>query len=193
MPRTLMASCLLALALAPAAVAQETRYVIDGGHTHVQFSVERFGFADTIGIFPDSSGHIILDQETPENSRVVAEVRTPTVWTGLAERDEAVRSPFFLNAEAHDTIRFESTAVERTGEDQARVTGQLTIWGQSRPASFDVTLNRIGPDPSLQGREGVGFSLTGEISRSAFGHETAAALIGDVVSIRIEVLAHAEG
>lgn len=185
-----LAASLAGLTAGPS-LADETIYTIDSGHTHILFSVERFGYADTIGIFPDSSGEIVIDRDNPANSRVTASVHTPTVWTGLASRDEAVHSRFWLDTATHDSIRFTSTSVELVDEDSAHVTGDMTIWGNTQPVTFEVDLNRIGPDPSLEGREGIGFSMTASISRAAFGHEIAAGLIGDMVEIRIEVLAHA--
>lgn len=188
--RKLTAAAGITLLISLPALAQETTYTIDAGHTHIMFAVERFGYADTIGIFPNSSGEIVIDADNPANSRVTASVHTPTVWTGLASRDEAVNSQFWLNTATHDTISFSSTSVEMVDEDSAHVTGDMTIWGNTRPVTFEVHLNRMGPDPSMQGREGVGFSMTGAISRAEFGNEIAAALIGDEVEIRIEVLAH---
>ncbi|MEC9250412.1 MAG: YceI family protein [Pseudomonadota bacterium] len=177
--------------LAAPALAEERTYVIDPGHTHIVFEVERFGYAATVGVFPDSSGEIVLDMDNPENSRVTATVHTPTVWTGLASRDQAVNGPGFLNTAEHPEIRFSSTAIELIDEDSARVTGDFTLLGVTRPVTFDVDLNRIGPDPSMGGREGAGFSMRTSLDRSDFGNTTASALIGDTVTIRIEALGHA--
>lgn len=178
------------LLLAAPALADERTYTIDPGHTHIVFEVERFGYAATVGVFPDSSGEIILDMDHPENSRVTASVNTPTVWTGLASRDQAVNGPGFLNTAQHPEIRFSSTAIELIDEDSARVTGDFTLLGVTQPVTFEVDLNRIGPDPSVGGREGAGFSMRASLNRSDFGNTTAAALIGDTVTIRIEALGH---
>ncbi len=173
------------------ALAEPIAYEIDSGHTHIRFSVERFGFADTVGVFPSSEGVIILDAEAPAQSRVEAMVDAGAVWTGLALRDEHVRGPAWLNVEAFPQIRFVSSSVEMRDEDSARVTGDFTLWGVTRKESFEVNLNRIGPDPSQNGREAAGFSMSGTILRSNYGHTIAAALIGDEVEIEIDVLAHA--
>lgn len=177
---------------APAtALAEPVAYEIDSGHTHIRFAVERFGFADTVGVFPSSEGVIILDAEHPARSRVEASVGAHTVWTGLALRDEHVRGPAWLNVEAHPQIRFVSTSVTLIDENRARVTGDFALWGVTREETFDVTLNRIGPDPSQDGREAAGFSVSGVIRRSDYDHAIAAALIGDEVAIEMDVLAHA--
>ena len=184
----------LALGLAGPAGALETqRYVIDAAHTQVVFDVERFGFNQTIGTFTGVSGALLIDAEAPANSSVEAVVRADTLWSGDAARDEALRGAFWFGVEAYPEIRFVSTVVTLgDDEDTARVAGELTFRGVTRPVAFDMALTRLGPDPSAQGRESIGFSGGGEILRSAFGHTTAAALVGDSVSIRLEVLAHLE-
>jgi polyisoprenoid-binding protein YceI len=59
--------------------------------------------------------------------------------------------------------------------------------GQSHPVTLDVRLNRMGPLPNNQ-RQAAGFTATGTLQRSGWGSTTAAQLIGNDVSIRIEAL-----
>ena len=185
-----IATVLSGCAQIPEAVAQS--YEIDAGHTHISFTVNRFGFADTLGIFPVSKGEITLDVDHPENSSVQASVSTADVWTGLAARDEAVRSKAWLNTDEFDTITFTSTSVnlDHNNDKHAAVLGDLTIWGKSVPVSFDVTLNQMGPDRTARGREAVGFSMDAMIKRTDFGHMTALKFVGDDVHIHIETVAH---
>ncbi len=187
--RILTAAALIAAGTTPT-LASPVAYEIDSGHTHIRFAVERFGFADTVGVFPASEGVIMLDAEDPAASRVEASVDTGAVWTGLAERDAHVRGPAWLNVEGHPTINFTSTEVSLTGENSAQVTGDFTLWGVTREEVFEVTLNRIGQDPSQNGREAAGFTISGSILRSDYGHTIAAALIGDEVEVEMDVLAH---
>ncbi len=165
------------------------RYEIDASHTHVQFSVQRFGFADTIGTFTGVSGVISLDKQAPENSSVEVEIDVASLVSGDASREEAVLSEFWFNAEKFTTMTFKSTAVELDGEDHAHVTGDLTLLGVSKPVTLDVKLNKIGMDPSTRG-EAAGFSITGGLNRLDWGMETAANFVGTDVAIRIEALAH---
>jgi len=166
-------------------------YVIDSNHTHVMFSVNRFGFTDTIGTFPESSGEIVFDEANPANSSVSAKVKTGSVWTGLEERDGHMRGEHWLNTDANPEISFSSTSVTTTGDDKRfNVTGNLTIWGESVPVTFDTTLNQLGPDRTADGKTAVGFSIKGTIKRSDFGHKTALGFVGDEVDILIETMGH---
>jgi len=185
------AAALVCLGLtAGPAFAEEARYEIDPGHTHIVFSVERFGFADTIGIFPDGGGELVLDPLAPQNSRVEAYVDTGSLWTGLASRDAAVAGPSWLNVETFPQIRFHSTRVTLIDENTATVTGDFELLGETRSITFNARLNRVGPDISVGGREGVGMTITGTLDRTDFGLDTASALVGHSVDIRIELLAH---
>ena len=187
MIRSAIAFAAFAAAAAPA-IAQD-RYEIDPAHTQAVFSVDRFGFTTIFGSFMESGGTITIDADNPAQSAVSAFVETGSVFVGHPVRDEHVAGAFWLNAEAHPRLTFESTSVALTGDDTAEVSGELTMWGETRNVTLNVALNRQGTDPATQ-REAVGFTITGAIDRTEWGHETAAAIIGTEVGIRIETLAH---
>ena len=187
MIRCAIAFAAFAAAAAPA-IAQD-RYEIDPAHTQAVFSVDRFGFTTIFGSFMESGGTITIDADNPAQSAVSAFVETGSVFVGHPVRDEHVAGAFWLNAEAHPRLTFESTSVALTGDDTAEVSGELTMWGETRNVTLNVALNRQGTDPATQ-REAVGFTITGAIDRTEWGHETAAAIIGTEVGIRIETLAH---
>lgn len=175
------------VAAGPALAAD--RYELDPAHTHVQFSVERFGFNDIIGYFPGVAGVVTLDRDAPENSAVEAEISVASLESGDETRNAHVTGGSWLDAAEFATIAFKSTGVETTAENAARVTGDLTVLGETRAVTLDVTLNKLGTDPATK-RMAAGFSATTVLKRSEFGLTTAGALVGDDVAVRIEVLAH---
>ena len=67
-------------------------------------------------------------------------------------------------------ITFRSTKVALTGAHTAKVTGDLTLHGVTKPVTLDVTYNGGYPamamDPS---GARIGFSAHGSFKRSAFG------------------------
>lgn len=185
-----VASTVLAAAAATSAEAAD-RYVIDAAHSTVQFSVERFGFNQIIGSFGDVSGAVVLDSDAPQKSAVEATIGAASLYSGDAERDGHVSGPRWLNAAANPSIVFKSTNVTLRGEHEATVTGSLTLLGVTRLVTLAVRLNKLGADPS-NNKPAAGFSATAALKRSDFGLETALALIGDEVEIRLEILAHKE-
>ncbi|RMD86703.1 MAG: polyisoprenoid-binding protein [Alphaproteobacteria bacterium] len=179
----------LVAALVATPVLAADLYELDPAHSEVAFAVDRFGFNKVLGDFTDVTGRLLLDVDNPEASTIEARIGTASLDTGDAERDQHVAGPFWLKTEKFPEIRFRSTAVERTGENTARVTGDLSLLGATHPIAMEVTLNRMGTDPATK-RQAVGFSATARLMRSAFGSRTALGMVGDEVTIRIEALAH---
>lgn len=178
----------VALMFAGAARAEPVTYTIDPAHTQVAFSIDRFGFNHVLGRFDQVAGEVILDEANPANSSVRATIQVASISSGNSTRDEHLRGERWLNAPANATMEFQSTSVRLTGERTAEVTGNLTLMGQTHPVTLNVTLNQLGEAPNNR-RRSAGFSATGSLSRAAFGSTSAPNLIGDLVSIQIEVLA----
>ena len=170
------------------AIAGDT-YVIDPSHTHVQFSVLRFGFNDVIGTFTDVSGEISLDEMNPEKSTVTAQIGVDSLETSDPTRNEHLAGNFWFNTATFGEIRFSSTAVTQHNDKMATVTGDLTLLGVTKPVSLDVTLNKVGVDPATK-KPSIGLSATGMLDRTDWDMKTAVNLIGAEVEIRIETLAH---
>lgn len=185
-----IAGAAVSVAAAPA-FAAEVAYKIDTAHTETTFVIDRFGFNSVIGLFAQSEGTIWLDEAAPEKSRVEATVTVGSLLSGNATRDEHLKGERWLNAAKNPTMTFKSTKVEKTGEATAKVSGELTIMGVTQPAVLNVKLNKIGTAPNNQKKQ-AGFTITGQISRKAFGSANAAGMIGDAVDIRIEALAVAQ-
>ena len=81
-------------------------------------------------------------------------------------------------------IVFKAKQIERTGDNKAKVTGDPTLHGVTKPVTLDVTLNGAGTNP-LDKKCTVGFEVSGAIKRSDFGVKTYVPLIGDDVKIII--------
>jgi len=186
----LIAGAALSATAAPS-MAAEVAYKLDEAHTETTFVIDRFGFNSVIGIFARSEGTIWLDEAAPEKSRVEATVYVDSLLSANTTRDEHLKGERWLNAVKSPTMTFKSTKVEKTGADTAKVTGDMTIMGVTQPVTLEVKLNKIGKSPNSQ-KQQAGFTITGSVSRKAFGSASAAGMIGDSVAIRIEALAVAQ-
>jgi len=186
----LIATAAVVTTAAPA-FAAEVAYGLDPAHTETSFTIDRFGFTSILGIFAKSEGTIWLDEAAPEKSRVEATVTVDSLLTANPTRDEHIKGERWLNAAKSPTMTFKSTKVVKTGADTAKVTGDMTIMGVTQPVTLDVKLNKIGTGP-MGPKKMAGFTITGAISRKAFGSAGGAGAIGDNVAIRIETLAVAQ-
>lgn len=184
-----VAAATTAACATPMTASAADTYVLDTAHTFVQFSVDRFGFNAVIGEFRDVTGEIILDKEAPAKSAVSVEIRTDSLISGDATRDEHLKGPFWFNIGEFPVMSFSSSSVETIGENEANVAGELLLHGVRKPVTLHVKLNKLGVDPATKG-EAVGFSATAKLKRSDFGMNTAAGMVGDEIDIRIETFAH---
>jgi polyisoprenoid-binding protein YceI len=184
------ARALLALALVAGAVAAQARssWKIDPSQTHVRFWVDAIGWPRTIGEFKSFEGRIDIDFARPSRSRVDFRVAAKSVDANSASLNDYLRSEVFLNAANFPGMRFISTSVEKRDEQHARVTGDLTLLGVTRPISLDVEVAR-----KLAGtNQRVGFKATGVINRLDFGMNSGYPLISDAIHLTVTTEASAE-
>ena len=163
---------------------------IDPRHSLVQFSIRHMMLARVRGQFTGISGTIVDAADDPKYSSVKAEIDVTTLVTGDPQRDEHLRSADFFDVANHPTMTFQSRRVSGSRE-HFKVTGDLTIRGQTREVTLDVTFNGVGTDP--YGRSLAGFSVETEINRKDFNLnwnmalEAGGFLVGDQAKIEIEV------
>lgn len=178
------------IASAPAARPAQAPAVwtIDNTHSGVGFQIRHF-VSKVRGKFKDVKGTITADESAWQNAVVDVEISTGSVSTDNDRRDAHLRSPDFFAADSFPVIRFRSTRIERKGDD-ARIHGDLTIRGVTRPVVLDGTMT--GVMKSAQG-DRVGFEASTTINRLDYGvkwnraAEAGGAMLGDDVKIEINI------
>jgi polyisoprenoid-binding protein YceI len=140
---------------------------IDPYHTLVEFSVKHLGINFVKGRFNEVQGTIYLDTRQPENSWVKADVQVNSLTTGVAQRDEHLRSADFFDAQRYPSITFESDHVRRTGAESGIVTGSLALHGVTRTTSFQTDFTGYARDP-VTNKWRAGFTAIGVIDRRMF-------------------------
>jgi polyisoprenoid-binding protein YceI len=180
-------------AAAPQALAAE--FAIDSSHTDVVFMLNHLGYSNTFGRFNDVSGDFSFDPDSPARAEVSLTIQAASIDTNHEKRDEHLRSPDFLNAKEFPTITFDSTNIEVTGENTGKLTGDLTLHGQTKPVTLDVTFNKMAPHPLPQYDKilTAGFTARGSITRSEWGVGRYAPMVGDEMKLFIEVEGHEKG
>lgn len=167
-------------------------YQIDPAHSSANFSIRHMMVTNVRGSFKKVTGTVVYDPENPSASTVNAEIDASSINTNEDQRDTHLRSADFLHVEQFPTITFRSTKVEKTGDDEFKIQGDLTIHGVTKP----VTLEVEGPAP--EGKDPWGNTRTGataktKIKRSDFGLtwnaalETGGILVGDDLKIELDL------
>lgn len=162
-------AALALVSLLGAGPALAADYAIDkqGQHAFVNFKISHLGYSWLYGTFRDFDGTFSFDAAKPEASKVSVTLRTGSLDSNHAERDKHLRSPDFLNVEAHPTATFTSTAVKPTGKDTADIAGDLTLNGVTRPVVIAARFIGEGEDP--WGGYRAGFEGTTTLTLKDFG------------------------
>jgi polyisoprenoid-binding protein YceI len=172
----------------------KTTYKIDPAHSSAQFVVRHMMITNVRGGFSGVQGAVEYDPENPNESRIEVVIDASQINTLDEQRDTHLKSPDFLHVEQHPTITFKSKKIERAGDGEWKVTGDLTIHGVTK----EVVLDAEGPTPERKdpfGNTRIGASASTKIKRSDFGLtwnaalETGGILVGDDLKIELEVSA----
>lgn len=138
--------------------------------------------------FPAPTGEVDFDETRPEAARARIRVSTREATTGLAPVDALVRSADYLDAAHFPQITFRLDRLVQTSKQTAQIFGEITLRGVTRPARFDATVIRYGPDPADPKRFEAGFDLTGSIDRTEFGSTAGLPEVGAELPVRIRLL-----
>jgi len=164
---------------------------IDGAHSSIGFTVRHMVVSKVRGRFTRWSGTIAMDERDPDKAEVEINIEPASVDTGVEQRDNHLRSPDFFDVERYPRMTFRSTRIEKAGEGEYRVTGNLTMHGVTRPVTLEVEFAGSAKDP--WGGLRAGFSARGSLDRKEFGLtynqllETGGVVVGEKVDLDIEV------
>ena len=163
----------------------------DKAHTNIDFVVRHMMVTNVRGSFGEFDGTINFDPANPENASVEATIQTASINTGVADRDNHLRSADFFDAANYPTITFKSTGVKAVDDNNVKLTGDLTIHGIAHPVTLDVEY--LGQGNSPFGDVRAGFEATTKINREDFGLtwnvalEAGGVLVGKEIKIQLAV------
>jgi|KBSMisStaDraftv2_1062788.scaffolds.fasta_scaffold48202_1 polyisoprenoid-binding protein YceI len=167
-------------------------WTVDASHSSVEFKVKHMMVSTVRGRFGEFEGTIAAAPDY-KDSTVRGSIQAASIDTNEPRRDEHLRSADFFDVENNPTIEFASTRIEHAARGDYRVTGDLTMHGETHPVTFDVTVHGVTRD--AQGQDRVGFEARGTLNRSDFGLrwqqalETGGVLVGDEVRISADMAA----
>jgi polyisoprenoid-binding protein YceI len=173
-------------------LAIASMWQIDPDHSSIQFKVRHMMISNVKGVFHNFKGTVAIDDQDITRSKVSASIDAASVDTGVAKRDEDLRSANFFDVARYPTISFTAKKIVAIGMGNYRLTGDLTIHGVTR----EVTLDMEGPSPAVTDfykNTRRGATASGKINRKDFGMtyskllETGGVVVGDEVAISIEV------
>jgi polyisoprenoid-binding protein YceI len=173
------------LSLCGAALAAD-EFKIDPNHSSVNFAVAHAGGISTVvGRFTQFEGKIVFDDKDVTKSSVNVTIKTASINTDVAARDNDLKSPRFFDVEKFPEITFQSKSIEKKGDGYV-AHGTLTIHGVSK--DVDLPFEIKGPVDAGQNRGkvmGAHASLT--VNRVDYGVGQAAPMIGSDAKLDLYV------
>ena len=174
------------------------KWFFEPGHTSAEFSVRHMMVTYVRGHFKNIRGSLSFDPANPFDASVEVTIDAAGLWTGEPDRDAHLRSADFLDVANHPIITFKGDQVEIIGENEATLTGDLTIRGITR--SVPLRVRFLGRWQTPWWEDGVdkgpktraGFMATASINRHEFGVSWNAPLdkggvvVGNLVEITID-------
>lgn len=171
----------LILAAAPVA-AKPVPYALEPAESTVGFETD-FGPDLITGAMPVKSANLVLDFDAVSNSRIDVALDVVNAHASFPFAAQAMKGPKVLNSINFPEMSFRSTTIRRDG-DGARVEGDLTIRGVTRPVTLQAAIYRQKGTEAGDLRQ-LTVQLRGTVRRSEFGATGWSDMVGDEVRLNI--------
>jgi polyisoprenoid-binding protein YceI len=180
----------VALAALVALPAAASTWDVDPAHTESSFVVKHMMVSNVRGQFGKTTGVIQQDDKDLSKSSAQITIDATTVDTRVAKRDNHLKSADFFDVEKYPTITFKSTKVTPGPGNTAKVDGDLTIHGVTKPVVLDL---QYTPETLAGGKVRRGLTATTKINRKDYGLnwnqaiEAGGIMVGEDVAITVEM------
>ncbi|MBK7416088.1 MAG: polyisoprenoid-binding protein [Dechloromonas sp.] len=181
----LTAALILAAAVAAPALAAPETFNVEPTHTFPRFSYNHLGYSVQLSRFDKTSGKVVLDKAAKTGS-VDITIDTKSVSTGAATFNEHIQGEDFLDTAKYPTATFKSTKVVFEGDKPAKIEGNLTLKGVTKPVTLTVTSFQAMPHPMVK-KDAIGANAFTTVKRTDFNMGKNAPYVGDEVRIDIAI------
>lgn len=149
-------------------------YVLEKEHASLTWRVRHMGMSNYTARFKRFDATIELDPQNLSRSSVQASVDLGSIETDFVpangrDFNAELKSEPFFNVKTYPQAVFRSTRVTPQGPNSMAVEGMLTLLGVSRPLTLQATLNGAMTSHPFAKVPALGFSITGQVPRLAFG------------------------
>ena len=168
-------------------MATTTKWEIDPAHSEISFKVKHLMIINVKGQFTEYNADIVTTDDDFASAEIDFWMNPNSLKTNDEKRDAHLRSADFFDVEHHKEITFRSDTIEKKGDDEYELWGNLTIKGITKKIKLDVEYSGIQKDP--WGNEVAGVSITGKINRKDWdlnwnaALESGGVLVSDMVTI----------
>jgi polyisoprenoid-binding protein YceI len=181
----LTAALILATTVAAPVLAAPETFNVEPTHTFPRFSYNHLGYSVQLSRFDKTSGKVVFDKVAKTGS-VDITIDTKSVSTGAATFNEHIQGEDFLDTAKFPTATFKSTKVVFEGDKPAKIEGNLTLKGVTKPVTLTVTSFQAMPHPMVK-KDALGANAFTTVKRTDFNMGKNAPYVGDEVRIDIAI------
>ena len=145
----------------------KTKWTIDAMHSEIHFKIRHLVISNVSGSFGKYSAEVETEGDNLETANIHFSADVNSINTGVEQRDGHLKSPDFFDTANHPTIDFVSTSFTKTGDNNYKLKGNLSMHGVTKPIELDAEYG--GTEKDSYGNIKIGFEVTGKISRKEFG------------------------
>ncbi|MEM9897340.1 MAG: YceI family protein [Bacteroidota bacterium] len=168
----------------------KAKWNVDHYHSEIQFKVKHLVISTVTGSFKKFDASIEPEGDEFDDAQISFSADINSINTGVADRDNHLKSDDFFSAEKFPQLVFKSTSLELDGS-HGTLKGNLTIRDITLPVELSVFYGGKIEDQYKQIK--VGFEVSGLISRKDFGltwnslTEAGGGVVADQVKIEANV------
>lgn len=144
-----------------------TKWTLEPSHSEVNFKVRHMMISNVSGQFRKFDSSVETEGDDISTAKVHFSAEVDSISTNNEQRDGHLKSPDFFDAATHPNVTFESTSMEKTGEDTYKLHGKMTMRGVTKDVTFDAEYGGMIKDP--WGNIRAGFTVNGKVNRKDYG------------------------
>lgn len=171
----------------------QTKWAFDTMHTNIGFSIAHMGISFIEGEFKSFNGTVSATKDDFSDATVDFTIKTSSISTDVAMRDNHLRSPDFFDVAKYPEIKFKGKIGSRIVGNTYMLNGDLTMHGVTKPINLKITyLGQV--DDANNKIHKAGFMVEGKLKRDEFGITsfsmllpTGAPMVGNEVKLNIGV------
>ncbi|MCC5926507.1 MAG: YceI family protein [Bacteroidetes bacterium] len=166
-------------------------WTLDKDHSEIRFKAKHLMITTVTGQFKEYEATVDAKEEDFDAAPIHFTAKTASVETGNNQRDEHLRSDDFFNVEQYPDLTFKANGMEKKGESEYVMTGEMTIRDVTKPITLNVEFAGLAKDPWGQTR--AGFTFEGKLNRKDFGlkfhvvNEAGNLLVSDEIKLLGEI------
>ena len=155
---------------------------VDPNHSSIMFNAKHAGISFVNGRFMEFEATVIGGStEDFSGAKVAFTAQVSSISSGADGRDKHLKSDDFFDIENNPTISFESKSFALWEGSKYKVVGDLTMRGNTK--EVELVAAHIGSTKTRDGRNKIGFQLTGSVNRNDFGVSGASGSVAPIIEI----------